>query len=77
MSVYLTTSYQDIAERDALGDLYTSEISLRTDFTIVPGIVALGITEGSCFTRVHMTAAEAMELAQGLIRAVKRESKAL
>ena len=75
MSIYLTTSYQDIIARDGYGNIFTDEIAIRTDYTIVPGIVALGITEGSLFTRVHMTTDEARELAAGLIRAIDRETE--
>jgi hypothetical protein len=75
VSIYLTTSYQDIPARDGYGNVHADEITIRTDYTIVPGIVALGITEGSLFTRVHMTTDEARELVAGLLRAINRETE--
>ena len=73
MSIYVTTSYQDIHDRDGYGNVFTDEINLRTDYTIVPEIVALAITEGSLFTRIHMTTSEARELVAGIQRAINRE----
>ena len=75
MSIYLTTSYQDIHTRDGYGRTNRDEITLRTDYTITPGIVAIGITEGGLFTRIHMTTDEATELVDGLLRAINRETE--
>jgi hypothetical protein len=78
MSVYSTSGWQKIPERDNHGRPLNDRgpLEMSVDYMLDPGFVALRFDwEGIAGTDIHMTIDEARELIAGLERAINRQTE--